>query len=313
MTKTCNKCGCEKPLTEFRKRSDGLLGRGPRCKECVRLADEQYKRENLERVRQSKRAYKDRIMREFADGKRVVAGSRRCPSCDQILTGDQFTIDMRRKDGLSVNCTKCKSKYDACYREKNADALREKHRAQWQKNKGKNSRKRRVYYQQNRESIIEKSSLWLRDPVNRERRKRTVSEWSKRRRREDPEFRLIENLRCRYRFEIRAEDRVFHSQELIGCSPAIARWFLEQQFHAHPETGEEMTWGNNTNYGWHVDHVVPLSSFDLRDPIQQKEAFHVSNLQPLWWRENLSKGRRRYASHSDGRYLLEQVMGGTLG
>lgn len=51
-----------------------------------------------------------------------------------------------------------------------------------------------------------------------------------------------------------------------------------------------MTW---ENYGqWHVDHIRPCASFDLNDPVQQKECFHHSNLQPLWGLDNLRKGSR---------------------
>ncbi len=50
-----------------------------------------------------------------------------------------------------------------------------------------------------------------------------------------------------------------------------------------------MTWDNHGLYGWHIDHVVPLSSFDLTDHKQVKKACHWFNLQPLWAKENLSK------------------------
>ena len=57
-----------------------------------------------------------------------------------------------------------------------------------------------------------------------------------------------------------------------------------------------MSWSNYGTgwYGkgmseWHVDHIIPLTSFDLRIPEQQKLCFHYSNLQPLWALENLVK------------------------
>lgn len=53
-----------------------------------------------------------------------------------------------------------------------------------------------------------------------------------------------------------------------------------------------MTWENWGRGGWHIDHILPVSSFNLSDPDQFFKAFHFTNLQPLWERENLSKGSR---------------------
>lgn len=48
------------------------------------------------------------------------------------------------------------------------------------------------------------------------------------------------------------------------------------------------------NYGevWEIDHVKPLTAFDLTDILQFKQAIHPSNLQPLFRGENQSKGAK---------------------
>ena len=70
----------------------------------------------------------------------------------------------------------------------------------------------------------------------------------------------------------------------LGCTIAEFKNYIAQKF----STG--MTWANHGE--WHLDHVVPLASFDLTDPEQIRAACHHTNLQPLWERDNLSKGAR---------------------
>jgi 5-methylcytosine-specific restriction endonuclease McrA len=41
-----------------------------------------------------------------------------------------------------------------------------------------------------------------------------------------------------------------------------------------------------------VDHIFPLDSYDLHDPVQLSKAFSYKNTQPLTMRENTSKGAR---------------------
>ena len=51
-----------------------------------------------------------------------------------------------------------------------------------------------------------------------------------------------------------------------------------------------MTWDNWGKYGWHVDHKVPLSS--AKTPDELIKLCHYTNLQPLWAKDNLSKGAK---------------------
>jgi hypothetical protein len=77
------------------------------------------------------------------------------------------------------------------------------------------------------------------------------------------------------------------SEALIGYSFADLRIHLERQF------APGMSWDN---YGdWHVDHIVPLSTFHITSPDDpaMKQAWAMTNLRPLWATENLKKGAKR--------------------
>ena len=123
------------------------------------------------------------------------------------------------------------------------------------------------YYQRNRELIITKNV-----------------EYTRQRLKIDVQYRLLRNLRRRISHLLSDGYKSAASQELIGCSMEHLKNHLESQFQSG------MTWDN---YGdWHVDHVKPCASFDLTDPTQQKACFHYSNLQPLWAKDNISKGKK---------------------
>ena len=78
----------------------------------------------------------------------------------------------------------------------------------------------------------------------------------------------------------------------LGCTTKYLREYLESKFYPHPKTGEIMTWKNWGVHGWHIDHIIPLSAFNLTDKNQLQKAVHYTNLQPLWAEENLAKNNR---------------------
>ena len=71
---------------------------------------------------------------------------------------------------------------------------------------------------------------------------------------------------------------------MLGCTPLQLKEHLESKF-----TGN-MTWENYGFYGWHIDHIIPLSSAKDEDGL--KKLCHYTNLQPLWCKDNLSKGSK---------------------
>jgi len=45
---------------------------------------------------------------------------------------------------------------------------------------------------------------------------------------------------------------------------------------------------------WHIDHIIPVSAFNFTKPehIDFNKCWALSNLQPLWAEENLSKHKK---------------------
>ena len=108
----------------------------------------------------------------------------------------------------------------------------------------------------------------------------------------DPAFKLIGVLRKRLLRAIKSEFKTGSSIRGLGCSIKEFKLYIESKFYCNPETGESMIWENHGLYGWHIDHVKPLSLFDLTNTEHLKAACHYTNLQPLWAKQNLSKGAK---------------------
>ena len=74
------------------------------------------------------------------------------------------------------------------------------------------------------------------------------------------------------------------SVKLLGCGLDEARLHISKQFQPG------MSWENHG--AWHIDHIKPIALFDLSNSAEQLECFNYRNLQPLWAKDNLSKGAR---------------------
>ena len=108
----------------------------------------------------------------------------------------------------------------------------------------------------------------------------------------DIHYRLKVNLRNRLRHAVKNNQKIGSAVKDLGCTVDKLKSYLESQFTPG------MAWSNYGRKGWHIDHIKPLSKFDLTNLEQFKQACHYSNLQPLWAEDNMSKGDK-YEEHND--------------
>lgn len=136
----------------------------------------------------------------------------------------------------------------------------------------------RTYQQLNKNKIRKKNSLYR---ATSQRFKEYQLDYGKRRRKADPSYRIARNLRTRLWHFVKGKSKNGSAVRDLGCSIADLMLHLSSQFKSG------MTW---ENYGeWEIDHIQPLSKFDLTDRNQLLVACHFTNLQPLWEAENLRK------------------------
>lgn len=197
---------------------------------------------------------------KFEDGLQV------CTKCKQALPKDQFWADKRVKRGTLSQCKECMSKQYAGWVKQKPEA-RKKIDKKWRAaHKTELNARTREYYQANKPRIMEQAKHYLR-----------------KRRATDTLYRVKQGVRARLRQALKGNIKATTTMQLVGCTLAELKAHLESLF------SPGMSWDNYGLYGWHIDHIMPCSSFDLLDPAQQAECFHYTNLQPLWAKDNLSK------------------------
>lgn len=97
----------------------------------------------------------------------------------------------------------------------------------------------------------------------------------------NPQRRIKANLRSRLSQFVSGYNRDSSAVRDLGCSWEEFKIHLESKFQ------EGMSWDN---YGkWHIDHIIPLSSFNIS---LLKGACHYTNLQPLWAKDNIKKSNK---------------------
>jgi len=138
------------------------------------------------------------------------------------------------------------------------------------------------YIVKNKEKLYQKNKLYC------IKNKQKIREKYKNRLKTDIEFRLLEVCRRRLNSALKRKKSIRSNRtiNLIGCSLNVLKSHIESKFQPN------MNWLNH-GYGidkWHIDHIIPCSSFDLTKEEEQQKCFHYTNLQPLWQIDNLLKG-----------------------
>jgi hypothetical protein len=178
-----------------------------------------------------------------------------CKKCNIEKKLEEYNKDKYSKDGYRYRCRECTSVEYKNFYYNNLDREIE----------------RQVNYQKN----------------NKERVKSTRNKRHKTKYEKDLIYKLKINLRNRVKAFLiegkfgRFSDNTFN---IVGCSPEVLKKHIESQFK------DGMSWENHKHDGWHIDHIVPLSSAKNKEDVYK--LCHYTNLQPLWATENYKKGKK---------------------
>lgn len=207
---------------------------------------------------------------------------KKCKKCKQEKELIEFHKHSRYKDGYRNTCKACRALENKIYYTNNSNRIRKTVREYVKNNAEKLKRLKQTYNKR----YNEKNKGYYRK--YREKNKEKLNKQVKERAESCPVRKLIRNCRCRIREFVKQNFfcKKSKSIEMIGCSPQELRKHLESQFQPG------MTWENYGLHGWHIDHIIPVSS--AKTPEEARKLCHYTNLQPLWAKDNLIKGNKLF-------------------
>jgi hypothetical protein len=257
--KRCRGCWKTLPISEFHYCSKAKDNLKAQCKSC----------------RKKERKIEKPILSSCVSLVKVTDLFKPCNRCLKVLPMGAFSSNLYCRNGKMSFCRKCGSEK---WQEHGKEAGREV-RTLHRKNNEEKYRERRTTYHK---THLEAENARGRDYGKKHRRESSARQ--KQRLKDDPNFKLICNLRGRLTHAIKDGQKGGSAIDDLSCSiEALWSWF-SGWYHSG------MTRDNRGGRGgWQIDHVIPLSAFNLGDRKECLLANHYTNLRPILPKDNASK------------------------
>lgn len=203
---------------------------------------------------------KDKMTKNFI--KQFENGYSWCTGCGKFEPFDQFTIDKNTSDGYNSRCKKMIVETKVNYKDQSEN------RKKWRQN-------------------------------NLERSREISNNWEKRKKKEDPSYKLQRNIKNTICASIRNYNE-FHNDKKEKFEEALFKYlpYTPEQLTAHLESLWE-PWMNWDNYGkydknrptWQIDHIYPQSKLPFINftDLNFLLCWSLRNLSPLETAKNIKK------------------------
>jgi hypothetical protein len=234
------------------------------------------------------RGYSDQPQGEVCPPVQTGGGAlmKTCPQCKmpKLFTAEFFRRDISTRTGLGNTCRDCCRSASRISKQAKYDLNPESFRKASARYRKQYPAKVKLYDEQYRHSHKEEKNAtgrkWYK--FNKDKKNAYSKRWRVSNCRRAIAYRTGNNMRVRLNDALRGRQKYASTMTLIGCSLNKLKEYIESQFVAG------MSWSNRNE--WHIDHIVPLCSFNLSMKDQQKTAFHYTNLRPMWAMDNMKKG-----------------------
>lgn len=187
-----------------------------------------------------------------------------CSSCKLEKDINEFGSNKNKRDGLQLKCKECTSIY----------------MKEWKlKVNFKENRKAydKIYCENNKDKILANKRIRSKTDKYREVQNKRIRE------------RLKTDLKYRFKrsvykmihkaFKINGYTKNAKLYNIIGCSFDFLNSYLESKFSTWMNWNNKGLYNGNPNYGWDIDHIVPLSLAKNNEDFIK--LLHYRNLQPL--------------------------------
>jgi hypothetical protein len=226
--------------------------------------------------------------------KRVDDNGRECASCGKYKAWDEYVKNVKGTRGHGNRCDACRKAWRSSDAYKKAN--RERARRNYENPEKRDAQKMRMRAYYAKPEVKERLDSEEHREANRTRVNRFRDQNRVRSRAREKEYQRRYMLNPAHRLSNRmsgsirkslisrgASKKRAHWEDLLGYTAAELKLHLESQFEP------DMTW---ENYGeWHIDHVVPVRSFQFSSIKDDgfKRCWAMPNLSPRWTTTAIAK------------------------
>lgn len=230
---------------KIKKSDDCFKPKSSKCIDCYKEYQKNYRLKNKEKAVEYQKNY-------YLDNKEEI-----------LENSKNYYLNNKEKV----------SEYKSEYAIKNKEKLSEKGKEYYRTNKDILSLKNKEYSKKNKDELNKKR--------NERNKKNKIHLRVTEKRNSDPIFALSQNIRVYIRnsFKSKGYRKNTKTQVILGCTFHEFKIYIESKFEDWMNWENRGLYNGEINYGWDVDHIVPLSLAKTEEDIIKLN--HYTNLQPL--------------------------------
>lgn len=203
--------------------------------------------------------------------------TKKCRVCKENKELKFFYRDKSRKGNFSFTCILCHKKYHIL----NSDKI---------KLQLKN------YNILNKKIIQKQSKVWIQNNKDK------IRIYDNKRYKNEPLYKLKKIIRVQILNSLKNKfTKSKLTIEILGCSFEEFKQYIESKFEPWMNWDNHGLYNGELNYGWDLDHIIPISSAKTEEDIYKLS--HFSNLQPLC--SYVNRNIKRNLTNYDIRYNNE--------